>query len=232
MQSTAVGSEAKKRQRGLEEEEFYALRPWRSGDSLRQVHWRSTAKHGHPMVKQFDQRSNRDFAMVLDLYLPVESVPQDANFYAARTETVISFAATVLTRLQGLVQGQIGVGICGQQTQCMSDRANPELIGQLMRHLAVAKPFGQTDLATACQQLIQAVSVGTPIYVISTRSKPQATSDWLPGISADRLRKLLPALRWLSVDAPEFVQMYQQDATFDFNTLHSKHQEFLRHDTC
>ena len=60
IQSTAIGSDALKRRRALEEDEFYALRPWRSGDNKKNIHWRTTARYGQPIVKQYDQQNNRD----------------------------------------------------------------------------------------------------------------------------------------------------------------------------
>ena len=70
LQAIAVGNESVKRRRGMQEDEFFALRRWRPGDHYRHIHWRTTAKYGRPMIKQFDQPSNRDLAIVVDLYTP------------------------------------------------------------------------------------------------------------------------------------------------------------------
>ncbi len=64
--SFVAGDEARTRRVGVQDDHFYALRKWRSGDSRKHVHWRSMAKLGYPLVKQFDQPNNRDFALVLD----------------------------------------------------------------------------------------------------------------------------------------------------------------------
>ena len=70
LRSTALGNEAAHRKVGVNEDEFYAIRAWRSGDNQRHVHWRSSAKRQEPMVRQFEQMSNRDLALVVDLFCP------------------------------------------------------------------------------------------------------------------------------------------------------------------
>ena len=112
---------AVKRRRGVDEDEFYALRRWRSGDNRKHIHWRSTAKLGRPMVKQFDQKSNRDLALLVDLYVPdMESLDQmefaDFDGYPARCESALSFAATVFASLSGQVHYGIESVFCEQRS--------------------------------------------------------------------------------------------------------------------
>src|SRR5688572_21259593 len=70
LQAEQVGDERRHPQRGMSEGDYYGLRPWQSGDSLRWVHWRTTAKLGRPIVKQFERRRSRDVALVLDPWVP------------------------------------------------------------------------------------------------------------------------------------------------------------------
>ncbi|MEM9411485.1 MAG: DUF58 domain-containing protein, partial [Planctomycetota bacterium] len=49
---------------GAQEVDFFAVREWRSGDQQRKIHWRATAKHQQPMVKQFDKRVDQDIRLV------------------------------------------------------------------------------------------------------------------------------------------------------------------------
>jgi len=48
--------------------DFYGVRPWRSGDSRRSIHWRSSARRGTLVVRQFEQHRNRDLAVLVDLW--------------------------------------------------------------------------------------------------------------------------------------------------------------------
>lgn len=49
-------------------EEFRSIREYRQGDALSLVHWPSTAHHGRPMVKEFDDNIVTDVSVFLDLH--------------------------------------------------------------------------------------------------------------------------------------------------------------------
>lgn len=75
-------------------EEFVALRDFRAGDPLRHIHWRSWAKIGKPIVKEFEDEFFVRHALVLDTFTdePRSEVLEEAVSVAA------SFACTVLTQ--------------------------------------------------------------------------------------------------------------------------------------
>jgi len=50
-----------------ESTEFLGTRPWRSGDRLRDIHWRSTARAGQLVVKEFQEEYFVRIAVVLDV---------------------------------------------------------------------------------------------------------------------------------------------------------------------
>ncbi len=75
-------------------EEFVALRDYRQGDPLRHIHWRSWAKLGKPIVKEFEDEFFVRHALVLDTFSdqPHSEILEEAVSVAA------SFACTVLTQ--------------------------------------------------------------------------------------------------------------------------------------
>lgn len=75
-------------------EEFVSLRDYRRGDPLRHIHWRSWAKTGKPIVKEFEDEFFVRHALVLDTFTedPRSEVFEEAVSVAA------SFACTVLTQ--------------------------------------------------------------------------------------------------------------------------------------
>ena len=221
VQSAVVGSEAIKRKRGMEEDEFYALRPWRSGDSKKQIHWRTSAKYGKPIVKQHDQQDNRDFAILLDLY-------SDDDIHGAENhvgcERILRFAATVLMNLGSAVQGRIGVGVCGNESVVCHSRNHREIVDQAMQMFSVIRPQQRHDahedsnrpLVAPLLQISQMVSASTPLYVISTR--PQTEAESALQILANphepktrvqsQLKAIWPQVRWICVDSTEFNKLY------------------------
>lgn len=75
-------------------EEFVALREYRRGDPLRHIHWRSWAKTGKPIVKEFADEFFVRHALVLDTFgdHPHSEVFEEAVSVAA------SFACTIQTQ--------------------------------------------------------------------------------------------------------------------------------------
>jgi uncharacterized protein (DUF58 family) len=75
-------------------EEFVSLRDYRRGDPLRHIHWRSWAKVGKPIVREFEDEFFTRHALVLDTFTddPHSEIFEEAVSVAA------SFASTVLTQ--------------------------------------------------------------------------------------------------------------------------------------
>jgi uncharacterized protein (DUF58 family) len=75
-------------------EEFVSLREYRHGDPLRHIHWRSWAKAGKPIVKEFTDEFFVRHALVLDTFTdePRSEILEEAVSVAA------SFACAVLTQ--------------------------------------------------------------------------------------------------------------------------------------
>lgn len=75
-------------------QEFRSLRDYRPGDPLRRVHWRSWAKTGRPVVKEYEDEYFVRHALVLDTFAAsgTEDVFEEAVSVAA------SFACSLLTQ--------------------------------------------------------------------------------------------------------------------------------------
>jgi uncharacterized protein (DUF58 family) len=67
--------------------EFRALRPFRPGDDPRDVHWRTTARAGAPIVREYERDRNRALWICLELRAP------DGDDAEAAVETAAALAA-------------------------------------------------------------------------------------------------------------------------------------------
>lgn len=56
--------------------EVIGVRPYRPGDSPRHIHWRSVARHGQLVSKEFAQETQPGVSIVLDRYCPVDPFPE------------------------------------------------------------------------------------------------------------------------------------------------------------
>ncbi len=75
-------------------EEFVALRDYRRGDPMRHIHWRSWARTGKPIVKEFEDEFFVRHALVLDTF---SDQPHSEAFEEA-VSVASSFACTIQTQ--------------------------------------------------------------------------------------------------------------------------------------
>jgi uncharacterized protein (DUF58 family) len=75
--------------------EFVGTRDFRDGDPLRRVHWRSWARRGRPVVKEYHDEYFSRVALVLDTYLPRRPRAADRQGF----EAAISLLASIADRM-------------------------------------------------------------------------------------------------------------------------------------
>ena len=75
-------------------EEFVALRDYKHGDPLRHIHWRSWAKAGKPVVKEFADEFFVRHALVLDTFTD----QQHSDAFEEAVAVAASFACTIQTQ--------------------------------------------------------------------------------------------------------------------------------------
>ncbi len=111
-------------------EEFVALRDYRSGDPLRHIHWRSWAKTGKPIVKEFEDEFFVRHALVLDTFdaEPNSEVLEEAVSVAA------SFACTLLTQ-----ESLLDLLFVGSQSYCFTAGRGLAHADQMLEILAAVK---------------------------------------------------------------------------------------------
>ena len=77
-----------------ESEEFVSLREYRRGDPLRHIHWKSSAKAGEPVVKEFQDEFFVRHALILDTFAGSEK----GEAFEEAVAVAASFAATIDTQ--------------------------------------------------------------------------------------------------------------------------------------
>ncbi len=171
-----VGSQSEGRHQGVLEGDYYGLREWRSGDSRRWIHWRTSAKLGELSVRQFEQQRNRDLVLVLDLWEPDAPTAEER----ATTEVAVSFLATGVADVCGRGGSRVVVSVAGRESRFWSGAASTLLAQDVLDHLSEALAGDGLGIYSALDQVRQVGTGGAHILVISTRSAPFLTSgdDW------------------------------------------------------
>jgi uncharacterized protein (DUF58 family) len=112
-------------------DEFVSLRDYRRGDPLRHIHWRSWAKTGKPIVKEFEDEFFVRHALILDTFTerPHSEVFEEAVSVAA------SFASTVLTQ-----ESLLDLLFVGPQAYCFTTGRGLAHADQMLEILASVRP--------------------------------------------------------------------------------------------
>jgi len=107
------------------------VRPFRPGDPIRGIHWRSSARRGELMVREYDAAPNPDLVLVLEPWLPKEPTALER----ANLEAALSLAATVAWSWSREFATRVTVAIAGDpdsvQTAGTTDAAIREALAPL-----------------------------------------------------------------------------------------------------
>jgi len=160
-QEADMGSRKAQRWQGLTAGDFHGLRDWRSGDSRRLIHWRTSAKQQALMVRQFERHRNQELVLVLDLGPPVAA--------SEAIELAVSFAATLASESCRRGGNQLVVSIAARQSRILRGPASPAFMHEVLELLAVSQPAAHDHLPDQLQQALEIARHDSNIVVISPR---------------------------------------------------------------
>jgi uncharacterized protein (DUF58 family) len=123
------------RRHGVAGAEVASLRAFRTGDALRHVHWRASARRGSPVVRDYEPESNEAVEVVVDR----RCAPDALESALAVATTLLLDARDRKTALRLASQGHVAVYGPGQRT-------TPEGL----RWLALATPLPPTAAPPPC----------------------------------------------------------------------------------
>jgi uncharacterized protein (DUF58 family) len=180
-----AGNERREHRPGIDGD-FYGLRPWQRGDSRRWIHWRTTARSGEVMVRQFEQPHSRDAAIVLDLWQPLE--PDAAR--QENVELAVSFAATLAAELCREGSSDVFLVAADPEPRLTGGPGSAALLQDIMERLALIEA-DQRDRVPELLQLASAgIETGTEIVLVSTRPLDLANADYAGRLPGDVSRRL------------------------------------------
>jgi len=183
-----TGTHRRERRHG-NEGDFYGVRQWRSGDSRRQIHWRTSARMGQLVVCQLEQPRNCDVVVLVDLRHPEQPGPKDSE----HVELAISFAATVVADLCRKAVGDVYLGTTADPTRLLHGPASAALMREMLEMLAIAEP-GNAEPGSdhrwdeLTDQVRCRIDRGTEIVLVGTRPTDPADVAQLGSLSGGHLR--------------------------------------------
>lgn len=115
------------------------IRPYRPGDSIKTIHWRSSARRGELMVREYDALRIASLVLVVEPWLPREAKPEDV----ANLESALSLAASIAVRWSVEFETRVTVGIAGDPESIRS--SNPSDPGMREALASLARVVGRQD---------------------------------------------------------------------------------------
>jgi uncharacterized protein (DUF58 family) len=141
--------------------EFHGLRPYRPGDSPRHVHWRTSARHGELMVREYEDWPNDDLTLVLEARKPAGA---DID---PLLERAITLAATICWEWCRQTGDRLVLAVAGGGVTILDGMTGQARARQLLERLALEPGADDIDGDRLIAQLRERKLPAGPILVIS-----------------------------------------------------------------
>ncbi len=160
------GSQRREQRHSQHSGDFFGVRGWQSGDSRRWIHWRSSARHGNLVVRQFECYRNRDAAVLVDLWRPERPGPEHLD----NVELAVSLAATLIEDLCRKASGELWLGIGGQEMLWATGPASPIVLENALERLAIAEASSEDRLSELLKQAVRQIDAAVEVVLVSPRA--------------------------------------------------------------
>ena len=175
--------------------EFHGLRTYRPGDSLRHLHWRTTARRGELMVREYEDWPNDDLTIVL------EARRADGDGNDPLLEEAISLAATICWEWCRQTGDRLLLAVAGASVTVQQGPTGHTLACEMLRRLALEPGASEIDAGALLGHLYGCHLSPGPILVISPRASDLASRLQLG------LRRRTAAAQMSSGDAGAFFEL-------------------------
>ncbi len=182
---------SRKRSRGYQD--FHKLREYRLGDDARLIHWKSTARRGEMLLREFDSEGGESVLVLLD------NQAEGRLRYGGKQELAISF---LITLIRALWRESYRVtfachGTCFFQIELANQRAD---FHRMLTHLAQYESRGEHSLESLIKQVKLPRKHETGLILVTDRTLDPA-----------QLQGLWPSpagLRVVSSNSAEFSTLF------------------------
>ena len=153
------------------------IRQYAHGDSLRRVHWPSTARHNHLMVREFDREPSGDVWLIVDMDAEVQA-GRDAE---ATQEYAVILAASLAGQFarSGERRGT-GLLMSGRSPQMLPPARGQVQHWRILEALALAEPAAGLSLDALLTQASPSLGSGCTLVVITSSADPTWVAPLLP----------------------------------------------------
>jgi uncharacterized protein (DUF58 family) len=141
--------------------EFHGLRPFRTGDSPRLIHWRTSARRGELMVREFEDVPSENLLVVLDPTLPPGRLGEKSF------EEAIRLAATLCWTWCQVPGDRLTLATAGPEPRVLDGLTGPFHARHVLECLAVQEPASHSDPAPLIDRLHATGLSAAAVVVVS-----------------------------------------------------------------
>ena len=166
-----------------------SVREYVPGDSMRLVHWKTTARKTELYVRLFDGISAGDWWVLLDLQID----SQVGSGWNSTEEHGVILAASLADR--GLRNNRsVGLVINGNRLEWLHPRTGSGHRWEILRRLALASP-GETSLGEVLERVRPHLERSSSLLIIT----PTQNTDWYSALHLLSLRGIRPTVMLLDL---------------------------------
>lgn len=157
--------------------EFHGLRAFRSGDSPRSIHWRTSARCGELMVREFEDVPTDNLILVVDPWLPGNE--EHSHSSAGRSSSVmdpgvlledaVSLAATICWEWCRQTGDRFVLAVAGVEPVVVDGTTGRDHARRMLECLAVEAGNPGKDRAAVLEKLAARPLPWAPVLFVTTR---------------------------------------------------------------
>jgi uncharacterized protein (DUF58 family) len=174
--------------------DFHGLRAFRSGDSPHWIHWRTSARRGELMVREFEETPTDNLVLILDPFC------SPANPHCPLLEEAISLAATICWEWCRQTGDRFVLALAGEDPVVIEGFTGRELAARMLECLALETGTSKPDPAKLVERL-QPILPPAPVLLVSTRDK---------GLDDDLERGLHQPVARLNLSSPRKMDFWER----------------------
>lgn len=176
--------------------EFHGLREFRAGDSPRWIHWRTSARRGSLMVREFEELPSEHLILVLDPWLP-EPATDKAQVLLERA---VSLSATICWEWCRQKGDQFVLAVVADVPSIHQGTTGLDLAHEILGGLALVSGTRASNADNLVDRVLNAELPRAPILVVSTRGGEIAAA------LSRRLHRRVAALDVSDLDRYDFYE--------------------------
>ena len=203
---------------GVFHDEFHRLREFRTGDNPRDIHWRTSARRGELILREYQQNRSLNLAVVVDFYQsplkPFQAVSA-ASSAVARDEDHELLERTLSLALTLIVEhgcdcrdGTLSLAAAGVTSFRWEGQSVSASLEALFDGLALLEPGAAAMTNTLLDETLLCTTTSTQVVLLTTRSA-EMSETFGPAARNPRVH----VVRIDSLDQLESILQFEDDTT-------------------